>query len=161
MKLLIYGDHTAEAEELARVNGFDLVYLDPEFVASCGGDGTLMKSEHVFPGVPKIVLRSSRICKKCHQLTNEEVLQRIRDGKYKTEEYFKVIAKVNDKEVIGFNEIIVHNKDPRQAIRYEIFINNVRIGGEIIGDVDVVSTPFVSNGYYRSMTDCFFEVGIG
>jgi len=38
----------------------------------------------------------------------------------------------------------------------------MQVGGEIIGDGIVVATPsFGSTGYYKSITDSFFEVGIG
>jgi NAD+ kinase len=35
------------------------------------------------------------------------------------------------------------------------------VGGEIIGDGVVISTPYGSTGYYRAITDSFFEIGIG
>jgi NAD+ kinase len=46
-------------------------------------------------------------------------------------------------------------------MRYKFSINGKNSGHEIIGDGVVVSTPFGSTGYYRSITDSFFEVGIG
>jgi len=35
------------------------------------------------------------------------------------------------------------------------------LGKEFIGDGLVVATPFGSTGYYRSITDSYFELGIG
>jgi NAD kinase len=64
--------------------------------------------------------------------------------------------------LIAINEIIVHNSNPRKAIRYTVHVDDKQIGNEIIGDGIVVATPsFGSTGYYRSITDSFFEVGIG
>jgi NAD+ kinase len=40
-------------------------------------------------------------------------------------------------------------------------VNGKNIGKEIIGDGVIISTPFGSTGYYRSITDGIFEVGIG
>ncbi len=62
---------------------------------------------------------------------------------------------------MGLNEIIIHNSDPRRAIRYEVFVNDKKIDSEIIGDGVIISTPYGSTGYYRSITDGIFEVGIG
>jgi len=141
--------------------GFELVETDPDFVISYGGDGTLMKSEHKFPGIPKIILCNSRICKKCPPLSNEEILKRVKDGQYSIEELWKLEAGAKDKKLIGMNDIIVHNKDIRHAIRYHLWINDKEIGKEIIGDGVVIATPFGSTAYYKSITDSFFEVGIG
>lgn len=59
------------------------------------------------------------------------------------------------------NDVVVHNADPRHAIRYRLSVNGKAIGGEIIGDGFVVATPLGATGYYRSITDSVFEVGIG
>ncbi|MDQ3089629.1 MAG: hypothetical protein M3Q24_00550 [bacterium] len=161
MNVAIFGDKLNTIEGLLTDTGFKIVKENPKFVVSFGGDGTVMKSEGAYPGIPKIVLKNSLICKKCSILSNEEVLEKVIDGKYTIENLIKLEAKVGEKILIGFNEVMVHNKDPRSGIRYSLAINGKPVGKEIIGDGVVIATPYGSTGYYRSITDSFTDVGIG
>ncbi len=161
MRVVVFGNRKRDIEGLVKKVGFELVDANPQFVISFGGDGTLMKAEYSFPDIPKIILRDSHICKKCSALSNEEILQRAKKKHYKVEKLLKLEVCAGDKILTGMNDIVVHNKDPRHAIRYHISINNKDTGKEIIGDGIIVATPFGSTGYYRSITDSFFEVGIG
>jgi NAD+ kinase len=160
-KVIIYGKDKEKVFDLVKKYGFEIVEKDPDFVISYGGDGTVMLSESAYPGIPKIILRNSHICKLCSSLENEEVLQRIKSGKYKVENYWKLVCEAKSKKLLAINDIAVHNLDPRHAIRYKFTINGKQAEHEIIGDGVVVATPFGSTGYYRSITDSFFEVGIG
>lgn len=161
MKALVFGKNKTTIEPLAKEAGFEVVENNPEFVVSFGGDGTLMKAEHAWPGVPKIVLKDSLICKKCSALPNKEVLKRVRNGKYSIEELIKLEVMADGKTRTALNDIIVHNKDPRHAIRYSLSVNGRTLGEAIIGDGVVIATPFGSTAYYRSITDSSFELGIG
>jgi NAD+ kinase len=161
MKVILFGKNIKNIEKLVESNGFQIVDKNPDFVIAYGGDGTLMRSEEKYPGIAKIALRDSAVCKKCSKLSNEEVLRAVKNGKYKTEELIKLEVSSNDKKLIGLNDITVHNKDARRGIRYSLSINDLPIGNEIIGDGVVIATPFGSTAYYRSITDSFFEVGIG
>lgn len=161
MNVLVYGENKGSVNPLIKEVGFEVVENNPEFVVSFGGDGTLMKAEHAWPEVPKIVLKDSLICKKCSALPNEEVLKRVRDGKYAVEELIKLEVVANGKTRTALNDIIVHNKDPRHAIRYSLSINERMLGEAIIGDGVVIATPFGSTAYYRSITDSSFELGLG
>ncbi len=161
MKILIFGKGIADVSRLLEKFGFEVVKNNPELVVSYGGDGTLMRAEFEFPGVPKLVLRGSRICKLCVDLPNEGILERVKKGAYKIEELSKLEAEIGEKKITGLNDIVVHNADPRHAIRYEIYVNDRRVGDEIIGDGVVFATPLGSTGYYRSITDGSFETGIG
>jgi len=161
MKFLIYGKNKDEIADLAKEAGLEVVHKNPDIVASYGGDGTFMKCEKDFPGIPKFILKKSRTSKKGHDIPYKDFLKKISNVEYRIEEDLKIEAVAKGKKIVGLNEIIVHNGDPRQAIRYLIFVNGKQIGGEIIGDGVVISTPFGSTGYYKSITDGFFEVGIG
>jgi NAD+ kinase len=161
MNVVLFGNNASTIQDLLEKKGFNIVKENPDFVVSFGGDGTVMKAEGAYPGIPKIVLRNSLICKKCSPLTNEEVLNKIISNDYIIEELIKLEAVVKKKVLIGFNEVMVHNRDPRSGIRYSLIINGKKIEKEIIGDGIVVATPYGSTGYYRSITDSFTEVGIG
>ena len=161
MKVAVFGHSKDKILPLLSASGFSITSENPEFVVSYGGDGTLMRAEAAFPGIPKIILKDSFICKKCSYFSNEIVLEKIQKGDYEIEEMFKLSAAAKGTELIGFNDIVVHNKDPRHAIRYRVKVDGKEIPREIIGDGIVVATPFGSTGYYRSITDSFFEIGIG
>ncbi|MEK7180621.1 MAG: hypothetical protein AAB706_04045 [Patescibacteria group bacterium] len=161
MNVAIFGTNKSTILTLVKEAGFTVTDKNPEIVLSFGGDGTLMRSEVAFPGVPKVALRDSTICKKCSALPNEEILKQLAKGEYTKETLFKLEARAKGKELIGLNDIVVHNKDPRHGIRYHLSVNKRDIGHEIVGDGIVVATPFGSTGYFRSITDSFFEIGIG
>ncbi len=161
MKVAIFGKDGSAVEDLVKSSGFSLDEKNPDIVVCYGGDGTLVRSETAYPGVPKVPLRNSDICKKCSIFPNDTVLEKIKSGKYTTEQLFKLSASAKGKTLTGMNDIIVHNKDPRHGIRYTLSVNGRKIQHEIVGDGIIVATPFGSTGYFRSITDSFFEVGIG
>ena len=161
MKVTVFGNNKSEAEELAKKAGFEVVESNPDFVISYGGDGTFMKSEFAYPNVPKIVLKDSLICKVCSIFPNDQVLAKVREGSYEIKPLIKLSATANGKTITAMNDIIVHNSDPRHGIRYQIWSDDKQFGDTVIGDGVVVATPFGSTAYYRSITDSFFETGIG
>jgi NAD+ kinase len=160
-KVFLYGRNSADIEPLVLGAGFTIVKENPDFIISYGGDGTMMKAEAEYPGILKVLLRDSQICKKCSTLSNSDVLTRVREGKYAVEKLMKLQVQAGNKILHGLNDIIIHNQDARHAIRYSVKVNGKNIGAEIIGDGLVIATPFGSTGYYRSITDSYFEIGIG
>ena len=161
MKVTIFGRNANSVKPLVAMAGFEITDKDPDFVISYGGDGTHMMAEHTYPGIPKILLKDSLICKKCSPLTNEQVLKKVIDGRYQVENLMKLEVSALGKTLVAMNDVILHNKDSRHAIRYNIAINEKSLGKEVIGDGVIVATPFGSTAYYRSITDSYFEVGIG
>ncbi len=167
MKVLLFASPHHEARDVAIARGLlqraGVVLTDvrPDVVVSYGGDGTFMQAEYAYPGVPKLLLKKSRICKLCSPVSNKDVIARFLKKQYRVESLMKIEARAKGKKLLGINDIIVHNQDPRHAIRYEILIDEKPMGKEIIGDGIVAATPLGSTGYYRSITDSFFEVGMG
>ena len=160
-KVIIFGKNSSEIKPLIEKAGFLVVEKDSDFVVSYGGDGTHMMAEHAYPGIPKILLKDSLICKKCSPLGNDVVLDRVANGKYGIEDLMKLEVSAHGKTLFAMNDVILHNKDSRHAIRYRPVVLGRSLGGEVIGDGVVVATPFGSTAYYRSITDSFFELGIG
>lgn len=162
MKVLLIGEKISEIEALVKTAGLEIVDLDPELIISYGGDGTFFQAEHRYPSIPKLILKASRICKLCSKLDNEELLRRTTAGDYKLKSLPKLEARAGGEKLLALNDIIVHNANSRHAIRYHLSLDGQTISPhEIIGDGVVIATPLGSTGYYRSITDSYFELGLG
>jgi NAD+ kinase len=165
-KVILFGEKSKEISKLLEKYKFDVLKEEDkrkaEAIIAYGGDGTLMLSEFKYPGIPKVLLKGSRICKKCEKLTNEEILKRVKEEKYKVVKLWKIEGISLKGRILGMNDIIIHNADVRHAVRMNVFVDNINIAEEeIIGDGVIISTPFGSSGYYRSITKSVFDVGIG
>jgi NAD+ kinase len=163
MNILLYGKNASHLSPLLQKFGLVEVKENPDVVISYGGDGTYLLSEVGYPGIPKVMIRDSKICKKCVNLPTEETLKRLSKGEYIENKLIKLEANYGDKKYTVVNDVVVAHTTPTSAIRYKIYINNIPYidGREIVGDGIVVATPFGSGAYYRSITDGVFSVGIG
>lgn len=136
----------------------------PDLVIAYGGDGTLLIAERKFPGIPKVLIKKSKTCRKGQDLHIKEILKRIENKDYKIKEIQKIKAKVKTssgtKELIAINDLVIRNTLPTEAIRFKLFINNKEYG-EFIGDGLVIATPFGSTAYFNSITRKTFKKGIG
>ena len=162
MKTHLFGADIESARSLcAGYEFFEFGDAEPELIIAYGGDGTLLQAEYKFPGVPKLLLKNSSHAYKAHRDTNESVLARVSEGNFEIVEHYKLEVGSKETTLYALNDIVVHNADPRHGLRYTIRVDTQAIGDEIIGDGVVVSSPFGSSGYYRSITDSTFEIGIG
>lgn len=159
--ILLFGDGSEILCEIFTENKYNIVTKNPELVVSYGGDGTLLRAEHNYPGIPKLYIKNTRVGKLANVVSNDEVLEKFFKGEYSIDETFKLEACVNGKKVIATNDLVIHNKDPRYAVRYHVQINKSHYIKDVIGDGVIVATPLGSRGYYRSITDSYFELGIG
>ena len=157
----IIGKDSENIDKIFQEKGYIKNDTNPDFVISYGGDGTLLKSEHLYPGMPKLFLRNSLIGNLGFPESNEEVIEKFIAGKFTIKKYFKIEAQIKDKKIVAVNEFSLKNKNPRHSIRFDVYINDKKILNHIIGDGLMASTPIGSTGYYRSITRSTFELGIG
>jgi len=164
MKIAIFGrDREAIRLHKKDVKAASFIYDErsPDIVVSLGGDGTFLMSERLYPGIPKILVRGHNICVKCEAGPLSEILQNLKAGKYRIEEYRKLEAEWRGKRILAVNDIVIRNKRPIHAIRFLLFVDGKQVNDELIGDGAVVSTPFGSTAYYYSITKKIFKSGIG
>lgn len=148
--------------DLLKNGGFEVVDVDPDFVVCFGGDGTVLFSERSFPGVPKLVIKTSRAYRRYGYVPHElyGVLGKILEGDFELIEEMKLVGEAGDRRVVGLNEVQVHLKLPYSAIRFGISVSGEEFG-DLIGDGVVVATPFGSTGYYVATGGEPFKKGIG
>ncbi|MEM3737251.1 MAG: hypothetical protein QXJ75_04095 [Candidatus Bathyarchaeia archaeon] len=142
--------------------GFDVVHKDPDLVIVSGGDGSILYSERLFPSIPKLAFKRTRVCRRCEYPINNlnESLLKLRDGLYEVKEEMKLRAIFKNQVFVALNEIQVRNKLPTRALRFSLAVND-KIYPYLIGDGVIVSTPFGSSGYYHAAGGEPFDQGIG
>mgnify|MGYP002629018995 CR=1 FL=1 len=156
-----YNEQVTNLKKLLKEKGLVYDSKNPDFIISLGGDGTFLVAERKFPGIPKMLIRHSKICNKCLNKNKENLLDLIKNNKFKITEHSKIEGKVKNKKFIAINDIVVRNKFANKALRFEISIDGKKLKEEIIGDGIVVSTVFGSTGYFKSITRKTFKKGIG
>jgi len=160
MKLALFGkDIESVTPDIERL-GFEVVSSEPDMVITFGGDGTLLKSEAAFPGIPKVLIKRSPTCRLCVELPLDDVLSRIKWGDYSVHEIPKLEIRIENKKWRALNDVVIRNANPRHAIRFDVRVGrHIRRG--IIGDGVVIATSLGSTGYFHSITGETFNSGVG
>jgi NAD+ kinase len=144
--------------------GFTYVEKNPELVICFGGDGMFLIAERVFPGVEKVLMKDSLVGNKSHDMTIEEFISHYKKGQFKVEEIRKIKAtskgRFESRCLVGVNDIVIRNSLPTEAIRFKLTIGKKHFE-ELLGDGVVISTPYGSEGYFKSITRDSFSKGIG
>ena len=122
----------------------------------------MLLSERMYPGVPKLIVKKTRICRKCDYTHPQlqSILPKIRSGEYLLHKEMKLEAEFKGRRLVGLNEIQLHNKLPMYAIRFSLSINGDEMNN-LIGDGAIIATPFGSTGYYKAAGGKPFEKGMG
>jgi len=163
MRVFIYSHiNTKKIKRLLLKNGFAVSNYKPDIIISYGGDGTTLSAERKYPEIPKLVVKTSKIS---HPYEIDEkmlslTLKKIKKGRYKIIEEIKLVGIFRNKKLVGLNEIQIHTKYPTKALRFSVYLNE-KAFENLIGDGVVVSTPFGSTAYYKSLGCKSFKRGIG
>jgi NAD+ kinase len=160
--LVISRHDTSEIEAVLAAEGFKIVKRNPDFIVCFGGDGTVLFSERTFSEVPKLILKTSRVCRKCDYPPDSlrDLLANIKKGNYCLHKKMKLETEAKGKKLVGLNDIQVHLKLPIYAVRFSLSVDGKEYK-ELIGDGVIVSTAFGSTAYYKATGGKSFEKGIG
>jgi len=170
MKITFVGKENCESgnfKEVLEKYNFKYVDENPDVVFCYGGDGMFLIAERKFPGVPKILLRNSKICNQCCDFDFEDAIRLYKSGDYKLQEIRKLEAvyrgRFETRKLVGVNDIVLRNTLPTEAIRFKVKINGRDLEKEFIGDGVVVATAYGSTkgAYFYSITGKEFSEGIG
>ena len=160
--LVVSRRDSSKVKRILTTNGFVFVKKNPDFIICYGGDGTVLFSERKYPEIPKLILKTSRTCRKYDYSINgfSELLSKIKTGEYKIHKEMKLETTTKSKSLVGLNEIQVHPKLPIYAVRFLLSVDNKEYK-DLIGDGVIVATSFGSTGYYKATGGKSFKKGIG
>lgn len=138
---------------------YKLDYKNPELIICYGGDGSLLFGEQRYPRIPKIFIHKKKDVRNARKII-ESIINNTFKNNFK--ELIKLEVYVNNKkqDFLAMNDVNIHYTPP-EALRFFLKVNGERINKELIGDGVVVSTPFGSSGYFKSITRKTFHNGIG
>jgi len=160
--LVVSRKDTSKIKGALAAEGFKVVEGNPDFIVCYGGDGTVLFSERKFPGVPKLIIKTSPVRRKCDHTLDDlrNILSKIREGNYCLHKKMKLETEAKGRKLVGLNEIQIHLKLPIHAVRFSLSVDGKEYE-DLIGDGVIVATPFGSTGYYEATGGKRFTKGIG
>lgn len=164
MRAALCGRNLDHIKPLLAAYDIELVDEDPDVVISYGGDGALLGAERKWPGIVKCPIRDSGTNPKCSHHAEENIVQLLAEGKLAkscVEKLDAVKDGDHDSLIRGLNDIVVNKQIISSGVRYRLQLDGKPYAHNIVGDGLIVSTPFGSTGYYRSITHSLFHLGIG
>ncbi|HEX5011856.1 MAG TPA: hypothetical protein VFY71_15795 [Planctomycetota bacterium] len=159
-RIALCGDDLPRAEAAVKLAGLQVVRRGPDAVLCHGGDGTLLRGEREWPGVPKVPVRIEGRARPCPDHGLDVVLARLARGELQRSTLPLLECVVGHLHLTAVNDVVLRNESPATAIRLRVRIEG-EDSGEITGDGVVCATPFGSSGYYRSITRDTFDEGLG
>lgn len=158
---MLLGQDAGQIEKFVREAGFEIVESEADLCICFGGDGTLLGAERDYPGLPKVPVRRRASGPQAAKFYRE-LLGRVIRGESEVTQLPKLRTCLNGKQtLLALNDVFLRNAHITSAVRYRVTIDDIEHFGEIVGDGLVVSTPFGSSAYYRSITNSVIHVGIG
>ncbi len=142
--------------------GFIASNYRPDFVLCYGGDGTVLYAERIFPGIPKLVVKTTKTVRKYDYKPSqlEKILEKVKRDELRIVKESKICAEFNKKTLTALNEVQIRACNPVRALRFSVSAGNKRFR-KLIGDGVIISTPFGSTAYYSSAGGKMFRKGIG
>lgn len=126
------------------------VEKSPDAVFVIGGDGTVLHSEHAYPGVPKVPIGFGRVSfisdVKSTTDNLDLIVRRVLEKKYFLEERSKLSCSLLPD---ALNEVALLKTHPNRMIELSLSIDG-KGAGTIRGDGIVISTPTGSTAYALS-----------
>jgi NAD+ kinase len=152
----------SDVKRVLAEQGFELVSENPDFVVCYGGDGTVLFAERAFPEIPKLIIKTSRACRKYDYNLKDlsKLLSKINSGDFQIHSEMKLVAEAKGKTLVGLNEVQVHLKLPIYAVRLSLSVDG-KVYDNLVGDGVIVAAPFGSTAYYSATGGKSFDKGIG
>ncbi|MBI2448085.1 hypothetical protein HYV44_00790 [Candidatus Microgenomates bacterium] len=152
-------EKSQELKTLLKEQGFLIVSKNPDFIITLGGDGTFLFAERKYPGVPKLILKNSKICRLCRGDVDTRSIQKIKKGDFDICPIDKIKLCFKKNIFFAVNDVTVRNINQREALRFVLQYADRKI--EVIGDGMVFATAQGSTGYFESITRINFAEGLG
>jgi NAD+ kinase len=167
MKVAVVGFDRSILEKGLKQNGFTLDKLKPDIVISFGGDGSALFAEQLYPGIPRLMIKHSKVCETCNAGSVHEfspIFEKLKKKQYKVVKKIKlegIVGNDQKKMLVGLNEVNIAHAVPIKAIRFDVFVDNKLVAADLIGDGVVIATPYGSTAYFKAITGRTFSKGIG
>lgn len=167
MRIAVVGHERIILEKELRKAGFVLDRVRPNMTISFGGDGSALVAENLYPGLPRLMIKHSKVCRKCKVGAEHgfsKIFEKLKNGKYRIVEEPKVegaAGRDKYKWLVGLNEINIAHAFPIRAIRFDVSVNGKTVADDLIGDGVIVATPYGSTAYFRTITGRKFSKGLG
>lgn len=161
MQVKLIGKHLDDIIPLLKTRNFELTDNAPELIIAHGGDGALLDAERLYPGIPILPLRDQETAPLCDGHSYEKQIEDFCTGKTHKTINPKLFSSFDGKEILGLNDIFIHNCNRGRAMRYRVWIDDELYANEIVGDAVGMATIHGSTAYYRSITHSVFKIGLG